>query len=422
MNEIMMLKKLLLPFCFLLFNGYFTHSQPGSAVPGYKLLNPQKTETKNFYLLSLLENISEYREYFSEDQVLKQISARIHERLTGSLEDPASFPEKIKFTEEEIAEAGNRMEKLFEEEEILKQLYTQHLVPSGCYNLLVNNSSGGAIFKAMWEQDAKAVNKIIDIFGTGMKPPYPRIDSISYLAGSKKHQTILNLSANLLSDLSINSTLFFRIPFEAALLFLDVNDRDEAVVCEPLSEGENEKSYQKAATTEWKEYPYSVILVLGAGPDNYLQTLNPVAKISLRNAAAKFREGAAPFIMVSGGKVHPYKTPNIEAVHMKQYLMQRLGIPGINIIIEPHARHTTSNIRNAARIIYRNGIPSGKPMLVCSTEAHISTICRKSFEERCMREIKHIPYRQGKRVGKNFVEFFPLSSALQINDLDPLDP
>lgn len=417
-----MLKKVFIAFYFLFFPGILTHSQSRSVEPGYQLLNPQKVETKNFYLLSLLENLPEYREYLSGDQVLKQISAGIYERLAGSLEDPASFPEKVKFTEEEIAEAGNRLEQLFEEEEILKQLYTQHLVPSGCYNLLVNNSSEGAIFKAMWEQDAKAVNKIIDIFGTGMKPPYPRIDSISFLAGSKKHLNILNLSANLLTGLTGNSALFFQIPFEAALLFLDVNDRDDAVVCEPLSEGENEKSYQQAAATNWEEYPYSVILVLGAGPDNYLQPLNPVAKISLRNAAAKFREGAAPFIMLSGGKVHPYKTPNIEAVHMKQHLIQKLGIPEINIMIEPHARHTTSNIRNAARIIYRNGIPPGKPMLVCSTEAHISTICRKSFEERCLREIKHIPYRQGIRVGKNFVEFFPLSSALQINDLDPLDP
>jgi uncharacterized SAM-binding protein YcdF (DUF218 family) len=55
----------------------------------------------------------------------------------------------------------------------------------------------------------------------------------------------------------------------------------------------------------------------------------------------KYKEGVAPFIVVTGGKVYPFKTRNVEAYHMKQYLINEFEIPEDQIIIEPHARHTT---------------------------------------------------------------------------------
>ena len=78
-----------------------------------------------------------------------------------------------------------------------------------------------------------------------------------------------------------------------------------------------------------------------------------------------YRQHQAPFIIVSGGRVHPYHTPYNEAFEMKKYLMDVWQIPESAIIIEPHARHTTTNFRNAARIMFRNGFPVTLSKILC---------------------------------------------------------
>jgi hypothetical protein len=42
---------------------------------------------------------------------------------------------------------------------------------------------------------------------------------------------------------------------------------------------------------------------------------------------------------------------------MKHDLIVRFGVPEEAIIVDPHARHTTTNMRNPARLMYRYGIP-----------------------------------------------------------------
>ena len=79
-----------------------------------------------------------------------------------------------------------------------------------------------------------------------------------------------------------------------------------------------------------------------------------------------------PFIIVSGGRVHPFKTQYIEAVEMKHYMIDVLGIPTSAIIIDPFARHTTTNVRNAGHMIMDYGFqkinglwsPAVKPILI----------------------------------------------------------
>jgi hypothetical protein len=44
--------------------------------------------------------------------------------------------------------------------------------------------------------------------------------------------------------------------------------------------------------------------------------------------------------------------------------MSRFGIPANAIIVDPHARHTTTKMRNAARLIYRYGMPFSAKALV----------------------------------------------------------
>jgi uncharacterized SAM-binding protein YcdF (DUF218 family) len=92
--------------------------------------------------------------------------------------------------------------------------------------------------------------------------------------------------------------------------------------------------------------------------------LSPAGRLRDELAAKRFRDGKAPFLIVSGGFVHPIRTEFSEAIEMKHDLMTRFGIPADSIIVDPHARHTTTNMRNAARLMYRYGIPFDKTALV----------------------------------------------------------
>src|SRR5690606_31631357 len=138
------------------------------------------------------------------------------------------------------------------------------------------------------------------------------------------------------------------LPLLSGLRFLEINERWDAAQLEPMSEGVNAAAIERIKTTNWANYPYASLLVLGAGPSQYHQPISPGGILRCRMAARVYKSGLAPFIIVSGGRVHPYKTPYIEAVEMKKYLIDVHGIPADAIIVEPHARHTTTNMRNAA--------------------------------------------------------------------------
>lgn len=61
-------------------------------------------------------------------------------------------------------------------------------------------------------------------------------------------------------------------------------------------------------------------------------------------AARRWRQGLAPLIIVSGGHVHPNRTPYSEAVEMKRELITRYGIPETAVVIAPYAHRSCSNM------------------------------------------------------------------------------
>lgn len=400
-----------------------TLSQENQPKVGYQLINPQKVESKNYYFFSVINESGLMNKIFSGNSNLREIADEKYNRLLQSEDSFNSISEALQFTPEEINAVANELSQLYKSEKALQDIYRDHVVASGCYFLLTDKSDDPAeIIGRIWEQDANAMNRLIEVYGKGEKPFYPNIDSISYAVGSRKHNMLMSAAKSLVLLEAENNPLFYFIPYYAARLMLDINDRDESIVYEPLGDNGNRASYERIKTIDWEKYPYSVIVILGWGPDNYDFPLNPGAKIRIRTAVTKFKEGVAPFIIVTGGKVYPYKTRNVEAYHMKRYLIEEFGIPEDNIIIEPHARHTTSNIRNSTRIIYRWGIPMSKPMLVSSSEQHISTVASEAFAQRCQNELNLVPYKLGERIGLNFVELYPLPNALQINPIEPIDP
>ena len=105
---------------------------------------------------------------------------------------------------------------------------------------------------------------------------------------------------------------------------------------------------------------------------------------------------------------------------MKDYMVKVLKVPAYAIIMEPHARHTTTNMRNGVRLIYRYGIPPGKPGLVITDKSQTDGIL--AMAPRCEKELKYVPYKLGKHLSETEVEFFSVPEAMQINPYEPLDP
>ncbi|MEO8028394.1 MAG: YdcF family protein, partial [Bryobacteraceae bacterium] len=203
---------------------------------------------------------------------------------------------------------------------------------------------------------------------------------------------------------------------------MEASRRNEAGRFEPLDLGENRSTIARVRNTAWSKYPYSVIVVPGSGSESVQVNLSAAGRLRLALAARRFREGKAPFLLLSGGYVHPNQTPFSEAVEMKKALITDFGIPSNAILIDPHARHTTTNMRNAARQMYRYGMPFEKKALVTTDEYQSAYIEAPGFADRCMKELGYLPYKILSRVSKHDLEFLPLIESLHLDATDPLDP
>src|SRR6185295_8629390 len=167
----------------------------------------------------------------------------------------------------------------------------------------------------------------------------------------------------------------------------------------------NKTSLQAMKNIRWNDYPYSFILVLGSGPGGSVR-LSPIGAQRADQAAQLFLEHKAPLIILSGGHVHPMQTPYCEAIEMKKYVMEKFKIPETSILIEPQARHTTTNFRNAARLAFRYRIPTALA-LVTSSESHITSSIGDEFRMRCLNELGYFPMEFIKRISPVEAEFKP---------------
>ena len=399
----------------------------------YRLLAGKSyVQSKNYYLLTLFEELPDVKKLLSADSVLAKFARNKVENLTNSLttceKDALCFTDKIKFSESEIMQISERLSDLYQPGNPLGKLVTNHLIPSGTYILFQNNSPKDMLVKA-WEQDARGINFAIGVYAEGKKPNYPNIDSISFNTRDPKNPTVylngyVGLLYNTTSLISLeakNNPLFFTVPITGALQFIEMNEREQAGDFEPMAAGENKAAFDRIKLINWDKYKYTVIEIPGAGPDDPKVALSAEGMLRCRLAAIQYHNGTAPFIVVSGGKVHPYKTKFCEAIEMKKFLISKLHIPESAIIIDPHARHTTTNMRNTVRIMYRYGMPISKPGITCTTRGQ-STMIGTTLINRCLNELHESPYKNGKRLTETEIEFYPVLDALHINPLEPIDP
>ena len=101
--------------------------------------------------------------------------------------------------------------------------------------------------------------------------------------------------------------------------------------------------------------------------------------------------------------------------------MREFRVPEAAILMNPYARHTITNLRNAARKIFRYRIPMQQPALAVSGAAQITYIAGV-FHDRCLREMGYVPFDNLVRVSETSAAFIPSSESLEQDPIDPFDP
>ena len=381
---------------------------------------PDDVMSKNCYFCFMVNRNPEIRTLLSKDKVLSQIEKEQRRLLSGTQYGMVSANE-LKLTDDAIDIVGGELQRLYDCDTHFRSFVDDSICATGCY--VMTKGKNGVKVKNIWLHDAHAINHAIDVYGSGAKPNYPDVDSVSFNVHSPRFvNEILPLVVENSLMSNEESQTFVSIPMQAAKLLLAANGRLQAADYEPLSFGENEHAYCAASATQWEQYPYSAIVVLGVGPNSRSEHVTAESLMRAEYAAQCWKNKMVPFIIVSGGKVHPFGTPYCEAWEMKNYLVSVCHVPDSVVIIEPHARHTTTNLRNAGRIMIRQGFPMEKTALVVGSKSHIDYVVSQKFAHRFANELGFLPVSIIKRKNNFLAEFKVNESCLQLDDDEPMDP
>lgn len=400
----------------LLCSGILTTSAQSTAPdPGYRLLNAKNIiVNRNFYLFTLLEQLPEVSSLLLKDTTQQ----RWNNIFRGKLQS-ARTPEDLRFDEATVARFNARWTQMLQQHPREMGDLLQHMRRSGFFQLYAADPDSTLLMKA-WQDATGGVNYILNAYTTNKGFRYPKIDSAAFYVESPAYKAALTQLLHALARKKIRTPLFFQPSLEAAVGLLLLNKHDECARYMPLEET-NAGAYAKVKSVDWDKYTYSALLIPGAGPGNN-DPISDAGKNRCRIGAEIYHKGSAPFIIVSGGHVHPFGTLYAEAVEMKKYMVDELKVPPDAIIVEPHARHTTTNVRNAVRIAWKSGMPLQKRMLCVSDALQLYYISSPVFSKRCEEELNYQPAAGIQQADLYYLSFVPDLKSLQANSMDPLDP
>lgn len=360
---------------------------------------------KNFRLLYELENLNLNNKsdtvYFS----------------TSPASTPGDSIRSTRFSPAYTDQTANELLQLLKKSGRLNQL-TGKLKLTGFYKRF-EDKGPDSLFLLAFKQDIAGLNNIISTYTTNKGFVYPKIDSASYAVNSKYYEGVMREMLIIENQLQKNNRYNFQTLLYMALQLLTVNNRDEAGRHEPLQQI-NAATLAKVKST-YQPFPYSAILLLGEGPENNLR-ISANSKLRCELAARLFFEKKAPCIIISGGYVHPFQTAYAEGVELKNYLAKEWGVPANCLVMEPHARHTTTNLRNASRILLEAGISPLKPILCVSSGSHIDFLFNPRFAKTATTAFGYVPFEKIERISTTEAAFWPTKLSLHRSSIDPLDP
>lgn len=379
---------------------------------------------KNFYLFNLFDRIPDAFSGSSEIQLFSSLykeKMRALKKASDTCgENSGCHVEALRWSETEIASIANELAVLAKKSKVFSALIHEHMRKSGMFERYAD-STDGVLLAGAWKDAARAMNRIMDVYALGRAPRYPLIDSASYDVSTLIYRKNINLVIKTMIEVPEGLKSFYDPALRFSLDLLELNMRDEAGRFEPL-DSVNRSAVEELRNIQWDHYPYSAIVIPGAGPDIERAAIDPWAISRLRIAVDRFRKGKAPIFIVSGGFVKPFQTPFCEGMEMKRYLMEHFHIPAERIILEPFARHTTTNIRNASRLIFRYGIPPTKKALIITDWYQSKTIQSDSFKQRCLDELGYLPFTFLSAKSPVDTEFTPSIISMHNDAMDPMDP
>ena len=388
-----------------------------------------KVKDRNFYWTTIIENDENAKSALENNNDLKTFLFNAKQRvsnLAGNNKLTAlQYANALKFTDKEKMTISLAIkDALIKSRNAFHKLNEDHIEPSGVFNHFKTVTDASRMHQLIVEEMLSGINQIIDTYCAGLSPPHPSIDAVSFDVNSVQYKLLLK---TLVSDLNANKEqykLFYEPFLSFALGLLEMNDRDEAGRYFPLQNGENSGTYQYLKTINWDNFDYSIIVVLGDSPNSSGDEPN----ISIGGKARAdygvelYNQGKAPIIAFTGGHVWPVHTKFSEAIEMKKYIIDKYGIPRNRILVEPHSRHTTTNMRNIGRQIFRYGIPIDKKAIVSTSKTHSKYVASSGYLTRCRNEMGHIPLKLYERLSDFDLEFTSLIDVLHLDSSDPLDP
>lgn len=383
-------------------------------------------QDKNFYLLTAIQKNEAVKEIFEKDAVLSSIYKRqqleIGTKINSCKDSLLCLVNGYLFNEKELKNIDAELQFLMKNKKELQDFVKNNLRPSGRYENFKNNTDTELLVKA-WELCALGMNRILKVYGFGQAPQYAQIDSVSYDVNSAFYKEAVFMWADMQHNKKKpTNRLFFQESLDFSLSLLYMNHRNEVARYEPLEEKENKKAIAHIKQIDFNAFDYASILILGNGPENYQDRLSAVGKLNLQLGVLEYEAKRAPLIIVSGGHAHPFRAPFCEAIEMKKELIKVYHIPEENIIIDPFARHTTTNLRNASRLMMAYQIPIDKKSIVVTNISHSNYLGKASFNTRCIEELGYLPATILKRLNSTAIEFLPNKESLHQNPIDPLDP
>lgn len=381
-------------------------------------------QDRNAYLLTLLERDQAARDDLQRDGVLQDIGHRLaavrQAAFIGCQEARSCNVRPLMLAPDEIGKVGGRLAELAKSNENLRKLVREQMRPSGQFQKY-SGLDDAALMRAAWTDTANGINRLYRVYAFG--EPFALAEIDGPLHGPYDENANYVLDAALGSEIDGAKGEFLFAPWSRfGFDLLRMNQRDEAGRYEPLEEGGNAASFAKARSVDWTAWRYTAIVIPGAGLEPGEVGVSPIGIALVEMAARRWHQGVAPFVLLSEGHVHPNRTPYAEAIEMKRRLMSRYGVPEDVIVIDPYARHTTTNLRNATRLLFRMGAPVDKPFVIATTADGTRYIASQEYTDRCRNELGYHPAEIIERTSPFDLVAKPNLLSLHADIQDPLDP
>lgn len=153
---------------------------------------------------------------------------------------------------------------------------------------------------------------------------------------------------------------------------------------------------------------------------NYL-TLHEISKKRLRIAEKMAsRKKGVNFFILSGGNVWPEDTPYNEALEMKRFLIEELGVEERRILIEPYARSSITNLRNVGRLLLTLGAKRARIVTTWAHRLYFSFPQISSLYIRSWRMLGYVPGKLRLQFNRS-VMFLPRTKVFRRGS-SALDP